>query len=72
MTVEEFLNKHFQEPDDLVNGKFRDIFKKRLIEFATYHVEQAIYEFSFDKHNMDEEERVKQRINIQNYLENIK
>ena len=41
MTAHEFLNKHFQKPDDLVNGQFREIFKKRLIEFATYHVELA-------------------------------
>ncbi len=42
MTADDFLNKHFQEPDDLVNGQFRKIFKKKLIEFATHHVELAL------------------------------
>lgn len=34
MTAKEFLDLHFTEPDDLVNGDFRFIFERKLDEFA--------------------------------------
>jgi hypothetical protein len=72
MTTDEFLNKYFQEPDDLVNGKFREIFKNRLIEFATYHVELAEMKIKQELEMEDRSYEIRVMIDGLNLTENIK
>lgn len=72
MTADDFLNKHFQEPDDLVNGEFREIFKKRLIEFTTYHVELATKKIKKSIESDNNFWWVETQIDNLNLLENIK
>ncbi len=48
MTAKEFLDLHFTEPDDLVNGDFREMFERKLEEFAKIKILESKIERIFN------------------------